>query len=403
MRYNRRRRSVISLLLALMVLAGAVTMPMLETTAHAVTQAQINAKKAEKAALQQKIKDQQAKMNALADEKADMMEQKTALDEQQIMKIEEINMVKEELELYRLMIKEKAEEARIAQEDADHMLELYKAHVRNMEEQSLSNIYMDLLFSADSFSELITRIDMVGEIMEYDTRARANYLQAKEDALTAKQEYEVAAAELEVQEQVLQLEIDTLTAELDQLQDQLEALQSDIDAYAGVIDAYEASEAALNREIAKMTEEWKKQQTPPTATGTYTWPTPSCKLITSKYGYRNISLYGYTRFHAGVDIGASMGSTIVAADGGTVILSTYDNSGYGSYVIINHGGGRSTLYGHMSARAVSVGQTVTKGQVIGYVGSTGNSTGPHLHFEVRTANGTVNPLQYFSGYSYYNC
>lgn len=401
MKYSKRTKSVISLLLALLVLAGAVTMPVLETTAHAVTQAEINAKKAQKSALQQKIKDQEAKMAALAEEKADIMEQKTALDEQQIMKIEEINLVKEELEMYRQMIVEKEEEARIAEENATHMLELYKKHVRNMEEESMTNMYLELLFSANDFSDLITRIDMVGEIMEYDTRARANYLAAQEAALVAKAEYEAAAALLEEKEVELQSEIDSLTAELDGLQTQLEKLQSDIKAYASVIDSYEASEKALESEIAKMEKEWKQQQTPPTATGTWTWPTPSCKIITSKYGYRNISLYGYTRFHAGVDIGASMGSAIVAADGGTVTLSTYDNSGYGSYVMINHGNGRVTLYAHMSARAVSVGQTVTKGQVIGYVGSTGNSTGPHLHFEIRLNGSTVDPLQYFSGYTIY--
>ncbi|MBQ5671263.1 MAG: DUF436 family protein, partial [Oscillospiraceae bacterium] len=102
--------------------------------------------------------------------------------------------------------------------------------------------------------------------------------------------------------------------------------------------------------------------------------------------------------HAGIDIGAAMGTPIVASDGGNVIVSTYDG-GYGNYVMINHGDGRSTLYGHMSSRAVSVGQTVTKGQVIGYVGSTGNSTGPHIHFEIRVNGGTVNPLKYFSGYT----
>ncbi len=400
---RKTKRTLISLLLAVLMLAGSVTLPVFQTTAHAVTQSQIEAKKAEKRALQQKIKAQEAKMNELKANEADLMERKTALDEQQIMKVEEINLVKEELTMYRQLIEEKREEARIAQENADHMLELYKQHVRSMEEESLTNMYIELLFSSDSFGELISRIDMVGEIMEYDTRARANYLQAKADADTAREEYEALAAELEVKEAELQAEIDTLEGELDVIQTELEDIQSDIDGYEAVINSYEASERALESEIKKMEEQYKKEQTPPTATGSWTWPTPSCKIITSRYGYRNISLYGYTRFHAGVDIGASMGSPIVAADGGTVILSRYDNSGYGSYVMINHGNGKTTLYAHMSARAVSVGQSVTKGQVIGYVGSTGNSTGPHLHFEIRINGGTVNPLQYFSGLTYYNC
>lgn len=402
MKYNARRRSVISAILAALVLLGAVSMPCMQTEVNAVTQAEINAKKNEKAALQTKIKDQQTKMNALANEKAAMTEQKQALDEQQELMVQQLNVVKEELEMYRQMIVEKEEEARIAQENADYQLEQYKLHLRNMEEENLSNMYMDLLFSSEDFSDLITRIDTISEIMEYDTRVRNNYLQAKADALTAKEEYEAAAAELEVKEVELNEEITSIEGELTTLQTQLEALQSDINGYASVIAEYEAAENAIDAQIKKMTEELKAQQTPPTATGSYTWPTPSCKIITSRYGNRTIELYGYERFHAGVDIGASMGAAIVAADGGTVTVSTY-GGGYGNYVMINHGEGRVTLYGHMSARAVSAGATVTKGQVIGYVGSTGNSTGPHLHFEVRVNGSCVNPLQYFSGYTFYNC
>jgi len=189
-----------------------------------------------------------------------------------------------------------------------------------------------------------------------------------------------------------------LEAELTERQTELETLQKDIKGYESVINQYAADEKRIDREIKAMQEELKKQQTPPTATGSYMWPSTSCYVVTSKYGWRTISLYGTAKFHAGIDIGAAMGTAIVASDGGNVIVSTYDG-GYGNYVMINHGDGRSTLYGHMSSRAVSVGQTVTKGQVIGYVGSTGNSTGPHIHFEIRVNGGTVNPLKYFSGYT----
>lgn len=394
---KKRRKSVISVLLAILILAGAVMLPDLQVEVHAVTQAQIDAKKSQKAALQAKIKDQQAKMNSLKSDQADMLKQKEALDQQQDLKIQEINLVKEELEMYRQMILEKEEEARIAQINADEQLEAYKIHIRSMEEQNLSNLYMEMLFTSQSFSQLITRIDSIGEIMEYDKRVRDDYLSAKAAALTAKEEYEKAAAELEVKEVELQEEINTLESQLGDLQTELERLQNDINGYASVIQQYAADEARIDKEIQAMAEELKKQQTPPTATGSYIWPCPSCKVVTSGYGNRTISIYGYERFHAGIDIGANMGAAIVAADGGTVTVSSYDG-GYGNYVMLNHGDGRATLYGHMSSRAVSVGQTVTQGQVIGYVGSTGNSTGPHLHFEVRINGGTVNPLNYFSGY-----
>lgn len=397
MKHTNRRRSWISVLLAVLVFAGAVTMPILQTEAKAVTQYDIDRKKAEKAALSKKIKEQQALMNDLQSEQAGMLSQKEALDQQQDLKIQEINAVKEELTMYRQMILDKAYEARIAQEHAEEQLAIYKTHIRSMEEQGLSNMYLQLLFSSESMTDLLSRVDMVSEIMEYDKRIHDNYVSAKDAALLAKQEYEAAAAELEVQEVELQSEIDRLTGELSVLQTELDRLRADIDGYAAVINKYASDEARIDAEIKKMAEELKKQQTPPTSTGSYVWPCPSNKGITSGYGMRKISLYGYEKFHAGIDVGAPMGSTIIAADGGTVIVSTYDG-GYGNYIMINHGGGRVTLYAHMSSRAAGVGETVNKGQVIGYVGSTGNSTGPHLHFEVRNNGGTVDPLTYFNGY-----
>ena len=395
--YKKPLRSMLSVLLAMLVFAGAVTTPVLQTKVHAVTQYEIDQKKAQKAAIAAKIKTQYALMNDLKADQTDMLAQKEALDQQQDLKIQEINLVKEELELYRQLILEKEEEARIAQLNAERQLEIYKTHIRSMEEQGMSNMYLDMLFSSESMADLLTRVDMVGEIMEYDKRVHDDYIAAKLAAEQAKAEYEAAVAELEIKEVELQAEIDRLEGELGDLQNRLEELQSDIDAYAAVIKQYAADEKRIDKQIEQMSEELKKQQTPPNSTGSYIWPCPSSKAVSSGYGNRTIDLYGYQKFHAGVDIAANMGNNIIAADGGTVIVSGYDG-GYGNYIMINHGDGRVTLYAHMSSRAVSVGANVTKGQVIGYVGSTGNSTGPHLHFEVRVNGGTVNPLKYFSGY-----
>lgn len=398
MKYNKRRKSVISLILAALILASAVMLPIFQTEAFAVSQAEIDAKKAQKAAIQSKINAQRSKMNELKAQRADILTQKEALDQQQTLKSEEVALVREELEMYRQMIIEKEEEARISQENADKWFAAYKKHIRNTEEQGTTNMYLDLLFSSESIADVITRIDNINEILEYDKRVRDNYLSSKAAAEQAKREYEEAAAVLEVKEVELTAEIERLEGELNVLQSDLEALQSDIDGYAAVINQYAADEKRIDREIKAMQEELKKQQTPPTSTGSYIWPSKSSFVVTSKYGWRTIELYGTAKFHAGIDIGASMGTPIIAADGGNITVSTYDG-GYGNYVMINHGDGRATLYGHMSSRAVSVGQTVTQGQVIGYVGSTGNSTGPHIHFEVRVNGGTVNPLKYFSGYT----
>ena len=171
-------------------------------------------------------------------------------------------------------------------------------------------------------------------------------------------------------------------------------------------DQYAQQEQAVQSQIDKQVEELRRQEeankkNDPSydpgkangATGSMMWPCPSCHYITSQFGWRYHPIYQTQKYHSGVDIGASYGATIVAADGGTIITAG-SVSGYGNCVVINHGNGITTLYGHMSSIAVSVGQKVSKGQTIGYVGSTGNSTGPHLHWEV-TVNGVrQNPLNY---------
>ncbi|MBR4952887.1 MAG: peptidoglycan DD-metalloendopeptidase family protein, partial [Oscillospiraceae bacterium] len=136
------------------------------------------------------------------------------------------------------------------------------------------------------------------------------------------------------------------------------------------------------------------------ATGYYYWPTQSSTYITSCFGYRVHPIFGTTKYHAGVDVAANSGATISAAAAGTVSIAEY-NSSYGNYVVIYHPNGTTSLYAHMSQMTVSAGQSVSKGQTIGYVGSTGWSTGPHLHFEIRVNGSCVDPLQYYSiGFSY---
>ena len=177
-------------------------------------------------------------------------------------------------------------------------------------------------------------------------------------------------------------------AEADKLYGQLSADASQMQKMAA---AEEASADRIEQEIKN------RQETPPTpaTSGDYIWPC-SARYITSPFGKRTSPGGIGSRNHKGVDIGASYGSSIYATKAGTVIVSSYDAGGYGNYVQIDHGGGNYTLYGHMSSIAVSVGQKVSKGQTIGYVGSTGNSTGPHLHWEV-TVNGVrQNPLNYAS-------
>ena len=134
-------------------------------------------------------------------------------------------------------------------------------------------------------------------------------------------------------------------------------------------------------------------------TGAFIWPVPSCTYLTSRFGLRVHPIYGTTKSHTGVDIGAESGATIVAADGGTVVMAGV-NSGYGNCVMIDHGNGYKTLYGHMSSIAVTNGQTVSQGDTIGYVGSTGVSTGPHCHYEVWKDGSRIDPEQFYTGLTF---
>lgn len=390
---NKRKlcRNMVSLCMAATLVLTAVSP--LTIQAEAVSQWEIDALQQKKNTLASNKQTQKAALDKLQTEQAGYIEQKAALDKQEEMAVQEINLTKEQITLYQQMIEEKAEEARQAQADADAQLVTYKSHLRNMEEQGMFNFYLSLIFGARSFSELISRIDMISEIMEYDKQTEENYKEARDFALELKAEYEATEAELTAKEEELQAEIDRLQAELQEAQERINALQKSINDQQAIVDAYANDEKNIQAQIDQMKEQLKKQNTV-VAAGSYAWPCPSCYTITSNYGYRYLELYGYTRLHAGTDIGAQYGAEVTAAAAGNVTIATY-GGGYGNYVMISHADGSATLYGHMSSLAVSAGQTVNQGDVIGYVGSTGNSTGPHLHFEVRINGSAVDPMQFF--------
>ena len=185
------------------------------------------------------------------------------------------------------------------------------------------------------------------------------------------------------------------------------------------IDAIQAAEDEANSQIADMVAELERLRKEAEAaaaagganggggsgggsvsgTGSFVWPVPSCTYITSRFGLRVHPITGETKSHTGLDIGAAYGATIVAADGGTITKATV-YGGYGNCVMINHGNGYVTLYGHMSSIAVSEGQSVSQGDTIGYVGSTGLSTGPHCHFEVWYNGSRIDPEQFFTGLTF---
>lgn len=260
--------------------------------------------------------------------------------------------------------------------------------------------FLDVVLSGNLMN-FISNQDMVKQIADYDN----NLINEVEELKKSLQEEKAKVESVKKEKEEKNKELQNLKAQKEQkaanLTDEQKELEKKLSEYKAQAESY----AELERQaIAKEAEARKKASSngsgssSGTVSNPYTggklgWPCPSSSRITSPYGWR--VLFGVSDFHTGIDIGATMGSNICAAESGTVILSSYGwNGGYGNYIIINHGNGITTRYAHASQLYVSVGQTVTKGQVIAAVGTTGNSTGPHLHFEVRENGSHTNPLNY---------
>ncbi|MEE0793832.1 MAG: peptidoglycan DD-metalloendopeptidase family protein [Oscillospiraceae bacterium] len=389
----KRILGALSALLALLIFALAVFPA---SPALAVSQAEIDALEEQRDALKAERESMQADIDALKNEQAGILEQKRALDEQNEVYRQELELIEEQVSLYTRLVDEKAAELEEATAAEEEQLATYKQHVRAMEENG-KYTYLSIIFGSRSLSELMSNLDMIGEIMEADKRIYDQYTAAREKAEEIKAEYEVTLEQLSEKQDEYEAEKVELEAKITEASAMIEQLEAEIstnyDLYLEVLAQEEALESDIQNKIAEL--ERQEAASSITSTGSYIWPLPGYSPG-SAYGWRMHPIFNEMRFHAGEDIGAPSGTPILAADSGVASVYPDNGNGYGNYIMINHGGGRVTLYAHMSAFAISGGATVTQGQVIGYVGSTGNSTGPHLHFEVRVNGATTDPKQYFN-------
>ena len=423
MLFSRMTRRALCLLMCASVL---LFLPWTEVRVRASTQDEIDAVKAELAELGKQIEAQQSVINQLTENKGRVVDRKIAIDGKIDLTLRQIDLINKQVEIYDGIIDEKQSELEDAQEVESEQSALLRARMRAMEENG-NYSYISFLFEASSFSDFLARIGDISDIMRYDKDLEEHYMSAREDVATIKHSYEDAQLE---QEELVR-ELDTKKTELDgmikaayQLMDNIDEQSDNAQAeYDAIAKVRAESEAELNALVKKLAEEEaarkaaeeaarraQQQQTTggysggssAVATGGFAWPVPGCSLITSRFGRRVSPTAGASSYHGGLDIGAGQGSTIVAARAGTVVLASY-NGGYGNCVMIDHGGGVVTLYGHMQSYAVSYGQSVSAGQTIGYVGSTGVATGPHCHFEIRINGAQTDPAPYFSGLTYWNC
>ena len=409
---NRKCKTIISCLLAFFLILSAQSI-----SAGAVSQSEIDALKKQRDKIAEEKAAQQAIVDQLEAQHASVLERKLALDERNSYTLEQIALNEQEIALYDRMIEEKADEVEAAKALEEQQLERYRSRVRAMEENGNFSL-LSLVFNTGSLGELLTAIDDVGEIMESDRRLEEEYIAARENTQRVKAEYEDYKAELEGKQAALRAEQTELQRQIDEASELITQLLADIEGNAEELARLQADQDATQREIDQMVaalEEQRRQEAAAnnpgggassggggsvTGTGSFGWPVPSCTYITSKFGPRYHPVTGaYQSSHSGLDIGAAYGAAIVASDGGTVTCAGV-KGGYGSCVMIDHGNGYYTLYGHMSSISVSLGQSVSKGDTIGYVGDSGITTGPHLHFEIRVNGVCTDPAPWFSGLSY---
>ena len=438
---NNRKR-IVSILAGIMaaVLLLTLVIGLLPTRASAASSSeirkQINELKAQKKEIEEQIKQVQEDYKKNEDEIADIVARKNVIDQEIGLLSTQIININEQISAFNILIADKQDELDGAQDRFDQLSEENKIRIRTMEEEgSLS--YWEVLFKANDFSDLLDRLNMVEEIAASDKRRL-------EELDRAAQEVEEAQAQLEVEKEELQLtkdELDVAQAQLDEKKKEADALLLELLAKADELKALEAEynekEAEFLKDIAAKEQEYNEAKLaewlaymatyttipPETAapqeggntngsSGTNSgntgnsggssassgWLRPcSYVKLTSPFGYRDSPTAGASTYHQGVDLAAPQGTPVYASRAGRVTVAGF-GSAAGYYVTINHLDGFSSIYMHLNNYVVSSGQTVSAGQLIGYVGNSGIATGYHLHFGIAYNGAYVNPASYVNLY-----
>lgn len=424
----KKRKLWVSVLAGIMaaVMLLSLVLSLIPVSADAASSSeikkQINALKEDQQAIQDQMDEVQSQYEANEDEITDMVNQKNMIDQEIFLLLEQIDNINQQLSAYALLIADKQDELDDAQTRLDELNEKNKERIRAMEEDGAIS-YWSVLFKASSFSDLLDRLNMIEEIAASDQRRLAEMSAVAEEVAAAREEMEAEKDELEDAKAELdeaQLTLDAKRAEADAILTELVEKGYELEA---LYEEYEQEEADLMDEIAQKEKEYneaKRQEwlaymatyttVPPatkapsssgstsnstgTASSSSSWLVPcSYTKLTSPFGQREAPTAGASTNHQGVDLAGPQGTPIYASRTGVVTTASYGKAA-GYYVSINHGDGFSSIYMHMTHYVVKKGQAVSAGQLIGYMGSTGVSTGPHLHFGI-SYNGTyVNPANY---------
>ena len=383
----------------------------------------------EKKTLENDLQKAKELIDSLKGSKEDIQSEVEKLDKQ-------LNEISGKVKEFESRLSKKRQEIADTESALNKAKEQEKKQYRNMKKriqfmyENGQTSYVEMLLSADSFTDFLNAVEYITQISQYDRKMLKEYQNMQVTIADTQKTLETDYASLQSLQAKVQEEKQAVAALESAKKGELNDVADDLTDAQTVAKAYEAEIQAQNEVIAQIQAAQKRaaeqqaaqqqaqaaeenqgatdaagenqntaQNTTPSgngqSTGSMMWPCPSSKRVTSDYGPRTSPTNGASSNHKGIDIGAAYGADIVAADGGTVLVATYSSSG-GNYVIIDHGGGLCTVYMHASSLTVSAGQTVSKGQVIAKVGSTGISTGNHLHFGVTLHGVYVSPWGYVS-------
>ena len=418
---NKSRKILASVLagfLALVMLATllltAIPMPKVSAEKSATQiKTEIDDLERKKAELDKEIAGLQAQIDANMGEIEKIVAEKAVTDQEIALLHDKMNNINEQIAVYSAMIAEKQKELDESLASLELLKVEYKERIRAMEENGNLS-YWEVVFQANDFADLLDRLNMVEEIDRADQQRLEEIRVAAETVETAKQELEVkktemeqTRVELEETNKVLEVRQKESEAQLQTLLDKgieyekyieeqelkAEALENQIDEKEGILDEIEKEEY----------EKWLASQKPANGNGSQTgsnnvngttWIVPiNYTYFSSPFGYRVHPIGGDWRHHNGVDLSAPSGTPIYAARSGKVYYRGWWGTG-GNTIMINHQDGYISRYLHMESFAVADGEWVAQGQVIGYCGSTGGSTGPHLHYEMQYNGSYVNPAEY---------
>lgn len=354
----------------------------------------------EKAQLEKALKEAQSTIEDLRDSKGDIESKVTELNQQLIDISARITDLENQLTAKSEDIQETKDELAGAKEREAQQYADMKVRIQFMYENGQTS-YLEALLSSRNISEFLNSADYIAQIQSYDRQKLTEYQDTVESIVNLEAQLEQEYTDLEALKSTVESNKATVAAmmrqkesELADISGDIEDAQSDADYYAAEIQAQEELIAAIKRAEAEKAAAGVEEH--PYTGGAFRWPCPSSTRVTSDYGTRVSPMSGASSNHKGIDIGASTGADIIAAADGTVTAASY-SSAAGNYVMIDHGGGLYTVYMHASSLLVSPGQTVSAGDVIAKVGSTGISTGSHLHFGVSLNGSYVSPWSYLGG------